>query len=128
MVLLLAMRWQFNLLSLGDDEARALGVNVPVVRGVTVTCATLLTSCAVCLGGTILWVGLIIPHLGRLLTGPDNVKLSPVTVFIGAIFLIVTDTIARSLTGLEIPLSVLTGLIGAPIFIALISGRAVRLR
>ncbi|MDR3332397.1 MAG: iron ABC transporter permease [Synergistaceae bacterium] len=128
MALLLAMRWQFNLLSLGDDEARSLGVNVPVVRGVTITCATLLTSCAVCLGGTILWVGLIIPHLGRFFAGPDNVKLSPVAVLAGAIFLIAIDTAARSLTGVEIPLSILTGLVGAPIFIVLISRKSVKLK
>jgi iron complex transport system permease protein len=128
MVLLIAMRWQFNLLSLGDDEARTLGVNVALVRGTAITAATLLTSCAVCLGGTILWVGLIIPHIGRLFVGPDNVKLSPVVVFVGAIFLIANDTAARSITGLEIPLSILTGLVGAPIFIALISRKRVRLR
>jgi iron complex transport system permease protein len=128
MAVLLAMRWQFNLLSLGDDEARSLGVNIAVVRGTTITCATLLTSCAVCLGGTIAWVGLIIPHLGRLFAGPDNVKLSPIVVFMGAIFLVATDTMARSLSGLEIPLSILTGLVGAPIFIALIARRRVRLK
>jgi iron complex transport system permease protein len=125
MLVLLAMRWQFNLLSLGDNEARSLGVNVPVVRGITITCATLLTSCAVCLGGTILWVGLIIPHLGRLLAGSDNVKLLPIVVLAGAIFLIAIDTMARSLSGMEIPISVLTGLVGAPIFIAIISSRSI---
>ncbi|MDR3353873.1 MAG: iron ABC transporter permease [Synergistaceae bacterium] len=128
MTVLLSMRWQFNLLSLGDDEARSLGVNVPAVRGTVVTCATLLTSCAVCLGGTIAWVGLVIPHLGRLLVGPDNVKLSPVAFLGGSIFLIAVDTMARSLSGMEIPLSILTGLVGAPIFILLIARQRVRLR
>jgi iron complex transport system permease protein len=126
--LLLSMRWQFNLLSLGDDEARSLGVNVPAVRGTAITCATLLTSCAVCLGGTIAWVGLVIPHLGRLFVGPDNVKLSPVAFLSGSIFLIAVDTMARSLSGLEIPISILTGLVGAPIFIMLIMRRRVRLK
>lgn len=128
MAILLAMRWQFNLLSLGDSEARSLGVNVKVVRGVTVACATLLTSCAVCLSGTIAWVGLVIPHLGRLFTGPDNVRLTPVVVFMGAMFLIAIDTAARSLSGVEIPLSILTGLIGAPIFIAMIFRQRARLK
>jgi iron complex transport system permease protein len=128
MAILLSMRWQFNLLSLGDDEARSLGVNVPAVRGVTVICATLLTSCAVCLGGTISWVGLVIPHLGRLFAGPDNVRLAPVVFLVGAIFLIAVDTMARSISGLEIPLSILTGMVGAPIFILLISRRRVRLK
>jgi iron complex transport system permease protein len=128
MAVLLSMRWQFNLLSLGDDEARSLGVNVPAVRGTTVTCATLLTSCAVCLGGTIAWVGLVIPHLGRLFVGPDNVKLSPVALLSGSIFLIVVDTMARSLSGMEIPLSILTGLLGSPIFILLIARQRIRLK
>lgn len=128
MIVLLAMRWQFNLLSLGDDEARSLGVNVAAVRGVTVACATLLTSCAVCLSGTIAWIGLVIPHLGRLFIGPDNIKLTPIVIFMGAIFLIVIDTIARSLSGIEIPLSILTGLIGAPVFIAMICRQRTRLK
>jgi len=128
MAALLLMRWQFNLLSLGDDEARALGVNVAAVRGVTIICATLLTSCAVCLGGTIMWVGLLIPHVGRLLVGPDNMRLLPVIIFFGAIFLISIDTAARSLSAMEIPLSILTGLIGAPIFIALLARRKVQLK
>jgi iron complex transport system permease protein len=128
MAVLLSMRWQFNLLSLGDDEARSLGVNVPAIRGTTVACATLLTSCAVCLGGTIAWVGLVIPHLGRLLVGPDNVKLSPVALLSGSIFLIAVDTMARSLSGMEIPLSILTGLLGSPIFILLIARQRIRLK
>ena len=128
MFFLLSMRWQFNLLSLGDDEARSLGVNVSAVRGMAVTCATLLTSCAVCLGGTIAWVGLVVPHIGRLIAGPDNVKMSPQAAMIGGILLIVIDTMARSLTGLEIHLSILTGAVGAPIFIALIIRRRVSLK
>ena len=120
LVILLIMLWQLNLLSLGDNEARSLGVNVLFIRGLTVICATFLTSCAVCLAGTIAWIGLVIPHAGRALVGPDNIKLTPIVIFIGAIFLIVVDTIARSVTGLEIPLSILTGLIGAPIFIGLL--------
>jgi iron complex transport system permease protein len=88
MLILLAMRWQFNLLSLGDNEARSLGVNLPLVRGVTVVCSTVLTSCAVCLSGTIAWIGLVIPHVGRMFAGPDNVKLSPVVIFMGAIFFV----------------------------------------
>ncbi len=120
MAVLFAMRWQFNLLSLGDDEARSLGVNVTAVRGVTVACATMLTSCAVCLSGTIAWVGLVVPYFGRLLVGPDSVRLTPVAALMGALFLIVVDTAARSLSGVEIPLSILTGLVGAPIFITML--------
>jgi iron complex transport system permease protein len=126
LVILLVMRWQFNLLSLGDNEAKSLGVNVRVVRGVTVVCSTLLTSSAVCLSGTIAWVGLIIPHVGRMFVGPDNVKLTPVVVFMGAIFLILIDTLARSISGFEIPLSILTGCIGAPLCIAFIKRQRMR--
>ena len=118
MAVLFAMRWQFNLLSLGDGEARSLGVNVAAVRGVTVACATMLTSCAVCLSGTIAWVGL--PYFGRLVAGPDSVRLTPIAALMGALFLIVVDTAARSLAGVEIPLSILTGLVGAPIFVTML--------
>jgi iron complex transport system permease protein len=128
MIILLAMRWQFNLLSLGDSEAESLGVNLTVIRGVTIVCSTILTSCAVCLSGTIAWIGLVIPHVGRLFTGPDNVKLSPVVIFMGAIFLVVIDTAARSISGFEIPLSILTGIIGAPLFIILIFQRRMRVK
>jgi iron complex transport system permease protein len=128
MIVLLCMRWQFNLLSLGDAEARSLGVNLPVIRGITVVCSTLLTSCAVCLSGTVSWVGLIIPHLARVFVGPDNIKLTPVTIFMGAIFLVVIDTAGRTLSGVEIPLSVLTGIVGAPSFILLISKQRTRIR
>jgi iron complex transport system permease protein len=128
MLILLAMRWQFNLLSLGDNEAKSLGVNLAAVRGVSIVCSTVLTSCAVCLSGTIAWIGLVIPHGGRMFTGPDNIKLSPVVVFMGAIFLIIIDTIARSISGFEIPLSILTGIIGAPLFILLIFRRGIRIK
>lgn len=128
MVVLMVMRWQFNLLSLGDNEARSLGVNVTVIRTVTVICATLLTSCAVCLSGIIMWVGLIIPHLSRLFIGPDNKRLIPVVSFVGAIFLIIIDTLGRSLSGLEIPLSILTGIVGAPGFILLLSKQRIRIK
>jgi iron complex transport system permease protein len=128
MIVLIAMRWQFNLLSLGDNEARSLGVNLTTIRGITIVCSTLLTSCAVCLSGTIAWIGLIIPHIGRMFVGPDNVKLTPVVIFMGAIFLIVVDTASRSISGFEIPLSILTGCIGAPLCIVLVYQQRVRMR
>jgi len=125
---LLALRWQFNILSLGDNEAQSLGINLRTVRGVTVVCSTLLTSSAVCLSGTIAWIGLIIPHLGRMVVGPDNVKLTPVAMFMGAMFLILVDTIARSASGFEIPLSILTGCVGAPLCIILIKNQRMKVR
>lgn len=119
-VLLYLLRWRFNLLSLGDDEAKVLGENVKGLRFFVIFFATLLTSCAVCLGGNILWIGLIIPQLGRLIVGPDNTRLFPIVAVMGAIFLVIVDTLSRTLTGVELPLSILTGIIGTPIFIILI--------
>ena len=73
-IVLLRMRWRVNLLSLGDGEARTLGVNIRMVRGVMVLCSTVLTACAVCISGTIGWVGLVVPHLSRMLTGPPTIR------------------------------------------------------
>lgn len=114
--LLMAMRWRLNLLSQGEDEARTLGVNIKLERGVVIVVATLLTASAVSLSGTIGWIGLIIPHVTRRLVGADNKRLIPCVALVSAIFLLIIDTIARTLTGLEIPISILTGLIGAPLF------------
>ena len=115
--LLIAIRWQINLLSLGDREAKTLGIRIGLTRNVIILCSTLLTACAVCLCGTIGWVGLVIPHLSRILVGPDNVKSIPVSCVLGSIFMLLIDTVARSATTLEIPLSILTGLIGAPFYL-----------
>ncbi len=118
--ILLLFRYRLNVLSLGEDEAKTLGVDVRKVRGIIIVCATLLTASAVCLAGTIGWVGLVIPHLGRMLVGPDNRKLLPVAVVLGAIFMVVIDITARSLTSAELPLSIITGLIGAPFYFYLL--------
>ena len=91
------------------------------VRGGAILCATILTACAVCMSGTIGWVGLIIPHMGRLMVGQDYAKLLPTSTLIGAIFMVIIDTVARNLTGSEIPLSILTGMIGAPLFILILA-------
>ena len=115
--LLIAIRWQINLLSLGAREAKTLGIRIGLTRNIIILCSTLLTACAVCLCGTIGWVGLVIPHLSRILVGPDNVKSIPVSCVLGSIFMLLIDTVARSATTLEIPLSILTGLIGAPFYL-----------
>lgn len=117
---LLAMRWRLNVLSLGDVEARALGVNIFLVKGTAIFFATLATAGAVCVGGIIGWVGLVIPHIGRMLVGNNNEVLIPVSVSIGAAYLILVDNLARTLTGSEIPLGILTALVGGPFFIYLI--------
>ena len=113
---LLAMRWRINVLSLGDREAKLIGANIRFERGMMVCAATLLTASAVCLSGTIGWLGLVIPHLARLFIGDNNVKSLPIAALIGAIFLLMVDTFARNLYVQEIPLGILTGFIGAPFF------------
>lgn len=116
MLVLVVLRWRLNLLSLGETEAKTLGVNVRVLRGVTVLCSTVLTACSICLGGTIGWVGLVIPHLGRMLVGSDNKRLIPTSIFLGAAFMMLIDSISRNLSAAEVPLSILTGFIGAPLY------------
>lgn len=126
-ILILLLRWRINILSPGDREAKALGIHVGMVRGIIILCATLLTACAVCMCGTIGWVGLVIPHLGRMLVGPDNTKSIPVSIFLGAIFMLLIDTLARVLTTMELPLSILTGIIGAPFYICILVKQRTRL-
>ncbi len=122
-VVLLALRWRLNLLALDDAEAVALGVNVRVERGIVVLCATLLTAAAVSLSGSIGWVGLVVPHVARLLMGGDNARSLPVAALLGGIFMLVIDTLARSLSPGEIPLGILTGLIGTPFFVLILARR-----
>ncbi|MGC6377915.1 FecCD family ABC transporter permease [Bisgaard Taxon 45] len=115
-LLLYLLRWRINVLSLGDREARLIGANIRMERRIMVINATLLTSAAVCLSGTIGWLGLIIPHLSRLFIGDNNLNSLPLAAMIGAIFLLIIDTLARNLYIQEIPLGILTGFIGAPFF------------
>lgn len=128
MIILVKIRWRINILSLGESEAKMLGVRHSVIRGVTIVCATVLTAVSVCVSGTIGWVGLVIPHLGRMLVGPDNTKLLPVSIFLGALFMVVIDTAARMLTAAEIPLSILTGTIGAPLYGWLLINQRMKMR
>jgi iron complex transport system permease protein len=113
---MLLLSWRINILSFGEQEAKSLGINIRFLRGLAIMCASLLTASAVSISGTIGWIGLVIPHLGRILVGPDNTKLFPVTLLQGALFLLIIDTISRVATTAEIPLSILTGLLGAPLF------------
>ena len=114
-------RWQLNLLAFGDEEAKSLGVNTDNLRFIVIVCATLLTASAVSISGMIGWVGLVIPHFARAITGPNYQTLIPVSILIGGSFLLAVDTIARSLLSMEIPLGILTSLIGAPFFVYLLS-------
>lgn len=119
-VILLIMAWWIDVLSLGDKEARSLGVNVRAVRNLSILSATLLTASAIVISGTVGWIGLVIPHFARLFVGPQNNKLLPAAMLLGAIFLVAVDLAARMLTTVELPLSVLTGFIGAPFYVVLL--------
>lgn len=111
------LRWRINVLSLDDEEARALGVSVGRIRLVVIVAATLMTSAAVAVSGVIGWIGLVIPHFARLMTGPDFSRLLPVSVLLGAGFLVAVDTLARSIASIEVPLGVLTAFVGTPLFL-----------
>ncbi|MBY0269198.1 MAG: iron ABC transporter permease [Burkholderiales bacterium] len=116
------LRWRINVLSLDDEEARALGVETRSIRLVVIIGATLMTSAAVAISGVIGWIGLVIPHFARLLTGPDFSRLLPVSVLLGAGFLVAVDTLARSIGNIEVPLGVLTAFIGTPLFLWQLAG------
>lgn len=114
------LRWKLNTLSLHEDEAKSLGVNVKVIRTLTIIAAAMITASVVSLCGKIGWVGLLIPHVSRMLFGNDNKSVVPASIGFGAIFMVIIDTIARSATAAEIPISILTAVIGAPFFIILL--------
>ena len=118
-VLLWLLRWRMNLLPLTEDEARASGVNMKALRGITVLCATLITASSVSMCGQVGWVGLLIPHICRMKFGSNHLSLLPASVSLGATFMILVDTLARSATASEIPISILTAIIGAPFFVVL---------
>jgi iron complex transport system permease protein len=111
------LRWRMNLLSLADDEARALGVPVARLRLAVVCAATLMTAAAVAISGIIGWVGLLIPHAARMLVGPEFSRLLPLAMVLGAAFLLAVDTLARTVAPIEVPPGVLTALIGTPFFL-----------
>lgn len=113
---LLLVRWRINILSMGDEEAHSLGVNTESLKRVVIICASIVTAAAVCVSGIIGWVGLVIPHIGRMIVGPDHKVLLPTSVSIGASYLVLIDILARTLTSTEIPLGILTAVVGAPFF------------
>lgn len=114
---MIALSKYFDLLSLGDEEAKALGVNVPLVRFSAIILATLASSLSVVMAGMIGWVGLIIPHIIRMAVGPSHRLLIPLSAVVGAIFLLLADTVSRLALSVEIPIGILTSLIGIPVFI-----------
>ena len=120
MLPLLILRWRMNYLTLPEDEAKSMGVNVRILRGTVVLCATLLTALSVAFAGMIGWVGLAVPHLCRFLVGNNLKKLIPVCMVMGSLFLLVIDDISRNLLSVEIPIGILTAFVGAPFFITLL--------
>jgi iron complex transport system permease protein len=124
---LILLRWRIGVLALGDDEARALGVDVRRLRAMVITAATLITASVVAISGVIGWVGLMVPHMARLLVGPRFDRLLPASILLGAAFLIAIDTLARSAARIEIPLGVLTAVIGGPAFVWLLARNRRRL-
>ena len=119
-IIIFVLRWKMNMLSLHEDEAKSLGVNVQVVRMFVIAAATLITASVVSVCGKIGWVGLLIPHISRMIFGNNNKNVIPASIGLGAVFMVVIDTIARSATAAEIPISILTAVVGAPFFIILL--------
>lgn len=117
---LLLLRWRLNVLVFGDEEASALGMDTQKYRIVVIVCSTLLTASVVSISGQIGWVGLVIPHLSRMMVGPNYRYLLPASFLVGASYLLLVDNIARNLLQVEIPLGILTAIIGAPVFIGLL--------
>ncbi|VDZ83117.1 Probable ABC transporter permease protein HI_1471 [Kluyvera intermedia] len=115
-LVLYKLRWRINLLSLDDKDARALGVQVTALRRGVLLCCALLVAAQVSVSGSIAWVGLVIPHLARMLTGADHRRLLPCAFWLGASFMVLVDDLARTLTAAEIPIGIITALVGAPIF------------
>jgi iron complex transport system permease protein len=121
-IVLIALRWRLNVMSLPEDEARALGLATGPFRIAIVAAATLVTSASVATSGIIGWVGLVVPHLARALVGPDFPRLIPTAALLGGGYLLLIDTLARTAAPVEIPLGILTAVIGTPFFIWLLAG------
>jgi iron complex transport system permease protein len=114
-------RWPIGVLSLGDDEARALGVDVGRLRAVVIAAATLMTASVVAISGVIGWIGLMMPHVARMLVGPNFNRMLPASMLLGSTFLLIVDSLARGLARVETPVGILTAVLGAPFFLWLLS-------
>lgn len=118
--ILIIVRWRINIVALGKEQAESKGLNYDFYKGLLIVVVTILTSASVAFAGVIGWVGLVVPHISRLLVGRNTTKSLPLTIFIGAIFMLLCDIISRSFTFSEIPLSAVSGFIGTPIFICIL--------
>ncbi len=121
LVPLVLLRWRINVLSLGDEEARALGVEAGRIRLLVIAAATLMTASVVAISGVIGWVGLVIPHIARMIVGPNFNRLLPTAMLLGAGYLLLVDTLARTIAQVETPLGILTAILGAPFFLWLLA-------
>ena len=126
LIVLYLFRWHINILTMGDDEARTMGVNAPRIRVIIIAASTLITATSVASCGIIGWVGLVIPHLSRMLIGSDYRALIPASMLMGASFLLIVDDVSRLATTAEIPIGILTAFVGAPFFLYLITRRKSR--
>ena len=121
LVPLVALRWRINVLALGDDEAKTLGVETGKLRVLVIGAATLMTASVVAISGVIGWVGLVMPHIARMLVGPNFGRLLPAAMLLGAFYLLGVDTLARTMAQTETPLGILTAFVGAPFFLWLLA-------
>jgi iron complex transport system permease protein len=121
LVPLALLRWRIDVMTLGEEEATALGVNTHMLRVIVIAAATLMTSVAVAASGIVGWIGLVVPHLARLVVGPAFTRLLPVSVLFGAGYLLAVDTVARTIGAVEMPLGVLTAALGTPVFLWLLT-------
>ena len=119
-IILYLLRWQMNILAMGDEEAQSLGLNPSRIRLIIIVGCTLLTSAAVSISGIIGWIGMIIPHMARMIVGPNNKTLILASLSLGASFLLLIDNISRVVISIEIPIGILTAIIGVPIFLYLL--------
>ena len=121
LVPLILLRWRINVLSLGDEEAKALGVEAGRLRLCVIAAATLMTASVVAISGVIGWVGLVIPHIARMIVGPSFDRLLPTAMLLGASYLLAVDTMARTMARIEVPIGILTAVVGAPFFLWLLA-------
>ena len=117
--ILLSQSWKLNVLSFGDEEARAMGVNTQRTRLLVIFASTLITSISVAVAGIVGWIGLVIPHLARAIVGPNYKVLLPTSMFVGAVYLLIVDNIARLVAAVEIPIGILTAILGVPFFVVI---------
>ncbi|MFB9949878.1 FecCD family ABC transporter permease [Rhizobium puerariae] len=115
------LRWRMNVMTLGDEEAQTLGVDTRLTRIALIAGATLITAASVSIAGIVGWIGLVIPHIARLLVGPDFRRLLPASIMLGSAYMLLVDTLARSIAPVEVPLGILTAVIGAPFFLWLLT-------